>query len=155
MDLLSARQLANSLMEKHGVKTQGWRFAFDDSVAHFGLCSYRQKVIFLSRPMTLTITEEKVTDTILHEIAHILCPGHGHDAEWKRVAKSIGCRGERCGNIANEAISETRLEKFKKYKYNFTYTCPQCNNVTYSNDLWRGATCRNGHPAVNYKIKKN
>jgi hypothetical protein len=155
MDLLSARQMANSLLEFHGLKDQGWRFAFDDSVSHFGCCSYREKVIYLSRPMTLTITEDKTKDTILHEVAHGLCPGHNHDDEWKRVAKSIGCRGERCGNITKEAIDETRLEKFKKYKYNYTYTCPTCGNITYSNKLYRMAYCNNNHKPINYKIKKN
>lgn len=156
MQLLQARLLANHYLNLHGLSKSGWRFAFDESVSHFGCCSYREKVIFLSRPMTLTITEEKTIDTILHECAHALIgPGHNHDAEWKKVAKSIGCRGERCGNINKEALSEVRLEKFKKLKYKYTYTCPTCKFITFANEVHRDACCQKEHDPIKYKIKKN
>jgi len=158
MDLLSARRLANDLLEQHGLKDQGWRFAFDDSRSHFGCCSYRQKVIFLSRVFTLTITDEKVKDTILHEIAHSLCPGHYHDEVWKRVARSIGCRGDRCGDITKEAIDDVKLEKFRKATNNYSYTCPECNYINYHRKELRGAYCSkcytNSRKIVLFKIKK-
>lgn len=141
MNLLSARNLAEQLMEQHGVKSQGWRFAFDESKTHFGCCEYKRKVIFLSRLFTLTINEDKVKDTILHEIAHALTPGHHHDIVWKNVAKSIGCRGERCGDIVKEAISDTKLEQFKKAITNYSYTCPECNNIIHHKKLFRNAYC--------------
>ena len=156
MDILQARILANHLMEHHELKSKGWRFAFDDSLKHFGCCNYTKKVIFLSKPMVLTITEEKTKDTILHEIAHaIVGHEHHHDEVWKKFAISIGCNGERCGNLEKESISETRLEKFNKLKYKYTYTCPSCTNIAYSKDLYRNAVCKNGHDMVKYKIKKN
>lgn len=156
MQLLQARILANHYLNLHGLSESGWRFVFDDSVSHFGCCDYNKKVIFLSKPMTLTITEEKTIDTILHECAHaIVGPGHGHDAEWKKVAKSIGCRGERCGNINKEALNEVRLEKFKKLKYKYTYTCPTCKFITFANEVHRDACCQKEHDPIKYKIKKN
>jgi predicted SprT family Zn-dependent metalloprotease len=156
MDIIQARILANQLIEFHGLKSKGWRFAFDDSLRHFGCCNYTKKVIFLSKPMVLTITEEKTQDTILHECAHAIVGfEHHHDEVWKKCAISIGCRGDRCSDLTKESISETRLEKFQKLKYKYTYICPTCNNITYSNSLYRNAGCKTGHDMVKYKIKKN
>lgn len=152
MKEIAARNLANALLEEHGLRDKGWRFAFDESKSHFGLCDYRRKVIFLSRIFCLTITDEHVKDTLLHEIAHALTPGHGHDAIWKAKARSIGCTGDRCGNIANEAKDEKSLERFNRLKYKYSYTCPECKNVIYHKKLVRGAICK--CKSVRYKIKK-
>jgi hypothetical protein len=35
-------------------------------------------------------------DVLLHELAHALTPGHGHDDVWKNVAQALGCSGHRC-----------------------------------------------------------
>jgi hypothetical protein len=157
MDLLIARRLAGELMQQHGLIASGWRFAFDDSTRCFGKCNYGKKVIFLSRPLTLVVKDEKVKDTILHEIAHCLCPGEHHNAIWKQKAISIGCRGERCGDVTKEAIDEFRLDKFKKVCYDYQYTCPTCSYITYSNHVNRTALCSKCYVKgtnVYYKIKK-
>jgi hypothetical protein len=38
----------------------------------------------------------KTRDTILHEIAHALTPGHNHDSVWRAKSIEIGCDGKRC-----------------------------------------------------------
>lgn len=96
MNLNDTRALAELLMEKHGIDKQGWRFKFDNSVKRFGLCSYANRAISLSRHLCLANDESSVENTILHEIAHALVgPSHGHDSTWKFWAKSIGCDGSR------------------------------------------------------------
>lgn len=158
MELLTARKLSNDIMEKHGLKADGWRMAFDDSTRCFGKCNYGKKVIFLSRPLTLVVKDEKVVDTILHECAHALVgPGHNHNAIWRQKAISIGCRGERCGDVTKEAIDEFRLDKFKKVCFDYQYTCPTCNDITYANHVNRTALCNKCYikgTNVYYKIKK-
>lgn len=158
MDLLIARRLANSLMEQFGLKELGWRFAFDESKSHFGCCNYREKVIFLSRIFCLTIVDTKVKDTILHEISHVLTPGHGHDIIWRAKAISIGCNGERCGNITKEAASEFLLDKFKKAINNYQTTCPVCGRVGYSKHIIDTSCglCSPGkyNPIFKLKLKK-
>lgn len=39
-------------------------------------------------------------DTVLHEMAHILTPGQGHNQNWKNVAVKIGCNGNRCHSLS-------------------------------------------------------
>ena len=142
MDLLSIRHLANKLLEEHGLKAKGWRFAFDESKSRFGSCHYNIKVIFISRLFALVIKDEKVLDTLLHEISHALVgSGHGHNEVWRRKAISMGCNGERCGDLTKEAASELLLQKFKKAIHNYQLTCPECENISYCKKEMRNCLC--------------
>lgn len=108
MNLLEAKNLANDLMAKHGILDQGWRFQYDNARRRFGRCSYRTKTISLSKHLVSLNDLEKVKDTILHEIAHALTPGHGHDRVWQRKAIEIGCNGERCYSSFDVQQPESR-----------------------------------------------
>lgn len=94
MNLTQAKQLAISLMVEHGISH--WRFEFNRAKKSLGKCSYRKRVISLSVYFTELNDEKTVRNTILHEIAHALTPGHHHDEVWRRKAIEIGCNGERC-----------------------------------------------------------
>jgi predicted SprT family Zn-dependent metalloprotease len=119
MELGKAEQIATKLMQEHGLV--GWRFSFGKTKKIAGLCNHRFKYIELSQYLTFLNTEEHVTNTILHEIAHALVGiGHGHDYIWKQKAREIGCDAERC-----YAKDTNRPEG--KYKG----TCINCGNVQY------------------------
>lgn len=51
------------------------------------------------------------TDTIPHEVAHLVCAalglGRGHNAGWKRVAIALGSKGERCHRLKLEPARKT------------------------------------------------
>jgi predicted SprT family Zn-dependent metalloprotease len=96
MNLIQAKKLAIELMSDHGLLDTGWSFELDNAKTRFGVCRYRSKRIGLSQPLTLVNNEAEVRDTILHEIAHALTPGHHHDSVWKAKCREIGCRDERC-----------------------------------------------------------
>lgn len=96
MELIKANALAFDLMGQHGLFIKGWKFEWTNSIRQAGICSYRRKMIGLSKAVTKYHSEEEVRDTILHEIAHALCPLHGHDAVWKAKAIEIGGNGKRC-----------------------------------------------------------
>lgn len=81
-------------MAEHGLA--GWTFAFDRAVRRAGSCRYDTRRITLSRALTQLHTQAEVRDTVLHEIAHALCPGEGHSQKWRRTAISIGSTGQRC-----------------------------------------------------------
>jgi hypothetical protein len=99
MELNKAKQLAINLMTEHGLIGNGWSFKFDHAKRRYGCCAYSKRIISISGPLTEIREQDKVKNTILHEIAHALVgAGHGHDSVWKEKALEIGCNGERCGN---------------------------------------------------------
>jgi predicted SprT family Zn-dependent metalloprotease len=141
MDLYSAHTLVNELMEKHGIKQQGWKFNFDNSRRRFGCCKYRLKVITLSKYLTYLNDEKEVRNTILHEIAHALTPGHHHDWVWKAKAKEIGCTGDRCYSSKSVTTPESRYiaicsgcgHKHKKHRLTRSVcSCGYCSGVGYN-----------------------
>ena len=91
-----ALELARELMRGHGLFEAGWRFAFDHARRRFGCCNYTRKLITLSRTLTLLNGEAEVRDTLLHEIAHALCPDDGHGARWRAKCREIGAQPRRC-----------------------------------------------------------
>ena len=101
-------------------RTLGYKFEFDNAKQRFGACHYRTKKITLSRPVcevNLDKLETKITDTILHELAHAFSvhfygsEGKGHGSHWKNIAWAIGCDGNRCydGNKINQPKSKYTL----------------------------------------------
>ena len=114
-----ARQLAWDLMRRHGLAESGWRFEFDHARRRFGCCNYTRKTISLSKPLTLLNAEPEVRDTLLHEIAHALCPGDGHGARWRATCHRIGARPKRCYTDA-AVVSPPRPPA------PYQYGCRQC-----------------------------
>jgi predicted SprT family Zn-dependent metalloprotease len=95
MDLFRAEREAKMLMAAHGLT--GWRFEWDNAKRRFGRCRHSDRLISLSRVLTVQRTEDAVRNTMLHEIAHALVgASHGHNEVWRRKALSIGCDGRRC-----------------------------------------------------------
>src|SRR5690606_36848092 len=94
MKIEMAEALAKELMQTY--KLDDYSFQFDASVRRFGYCNNHTKIISFSKHLTELNSEDQVKSTILHEIAHALTPGCGHNEVWKRVARAIGDDGERC-----------------------------------------------------------
>ena len=79
------------LMDRHGL--QGWALRFSGARKKLGECRAREKLILLSRTHAVNGPPERVTDTILHEIAHALAgPAAGHGPAWKAIAERLGAR---------------------------------------------------------------
>ncbi|MCI5825709.1 MAG: SprT-like domain-containing protein [Arcanobacterium sp.] len=92
VDIDSVRALANELMAQHGiVGSSGWSFGFDHARRRAGQTDFARRRITLSAPLMRLYSESEVRGVLLHEIAHVLAgAGHHHDAEWKRIAQTIG-----------------------------------------------------------------
>lgn len=104
MDLKAAATMAIDLMRHHGLFEKGYSFKWMHAKTANGYCNYTDKTIGLSKPLTAVRNEDRVLNTILHEIAHALCPERGHGQAWKLLAVSIGAEPKRCGDIAAEGI---------------------------------------------------
>jgi len=118
MNLRKARKLAIHLMSEHGAIARGYTFEFNNSKRVAGICSYSKRTVELSKPLTLLADEADVRKTILHEIAHVLCPHHGHDNIWKQKLLEIGGNGNRC--YSHESTLGQAYVSIAKYKG----TCP-------------------------------
>ena len=115
--LSEAITLGNSLMQKHGLLAEGWRFALNSRRSSLGMCFYWKKEIAVSRYNVIYNSEDVVRNTILHEIAHALAGKrneYGHGPIWKQIAISIGCNGERCGSMYTPP--------------KFVGVCPKCSD---------------------------
>jgi len=92
MNIDNAVDLAKRLMWVN--KLRGWRVCLNKDLANMGLCDYAAKTIYLSSTLVLLCKYGSVRNTILHEIAHALTPGHGHDAVWRRKCLILGGDGK-------------------------------------------------------------
>ena len=118
MNLTHAKRMADDLMADHGLWS--WKFQFDNAKRRFGRCSHGRKLISLSAPLTAINDEDKVRDTILHEIAHALAGHHaGHGPIWQRKCIEIGAKPERCYDASDVNMVETK----------YVGTCPKCQRT--------------------------
>lgn len=161
MDIQTAGQLAVSLMDKHHLLTKGWEFKFDNAKRRCGACSYTRKQIRLSRSYAQLNEVAEVTDTILHEIAHALCPTDAHHGHfWKLQAIAVGARPETCA--ASNVVSVPgkyfgickdcgqRFERYKRMRANtvissFHTDCRKAGRANRGRIEWHH---RNGQPMV-------
>jgi predicted SprT family Zn-dependent metalloprotease len=112
--------VATYLLRQHGLYEQGWRFAWDRGLRRAGCCKHRLKQVTLSRHYVELNVADKLTDvldTILHEIAHALTPGHHHDAVWKAKCVEVGAEPKRCYNSDKVVMPKGR----------FVANCPSCS----------------------------
>lgn len=136
MNPYKAQLLAQQLIELHLPNT-GWKFKFDSAKRRFGQCNYSKRYISLSKPLTIANDEDEVRDTILHEIAHALTPGHGHDHIWKSICRSIGANPQRCYTS----------EQVQGIEAPYALYCPTCDVVVEeryrrTSTTWSHKTCR-------------
>ena len=97
---------------------EGWDVDFDNAKRRAGVCKYGPQVISFSRHFLTNAPLDEIRNTVLHEIAHILAGYNaGHGPEWVRIAKSIGCDGQRC----------TTAPVATDYRYEFV--CDHCDMV--------------------------
>lgn len=80
--------VARFLMDEHGLQNV-W-LTFRHMTCTLGQYSKRKNRIQLSTYFIALKSYRIMVNTVLHEIAHALTPGHGHDLIWKQKEKEIG-----------------------------------------------------------------
>lgn len=97
MDRDALLQTAVKLFVRHGLA--GWSIAFRNFGHRLGCCLYRRKTIVLNAFYVAHNDESQVIDTLLHEIAHALTPGHRHGPVWKAMAQRLGATPRACSKL--------------------------------------------------------
>lgn len=138
--------LARKLLNTHGLHF--WEFKFNRQKRNLGLCHFPTEThsgqISLSKHFIELNSDEKIRETLLHEVAHALSWERyrhtGHGKIWKEIAREIGCKPERCCNDTDLIMPEIRHHtvylahcslcnrNFKKYRLhkNIYYYCNKC-----------------------------
>ncbi|QNJ59394.1 SprT-like protease [Gordonia phage BigChungus] len=91
MDRTDVRDLFDamtSVLELHG-----WRLKFDNARRRAGQCNYSMRTISISAPLLEVRTFADTLETITHELAHAVTPGHNHDYTWKKMHRDMGGNG--------------------------------------------------------------
>jgi predicted SprT family Zn-dependent metalloprotease len=103
METDKAKELALSEMRKWGLLPT-WKFRFNKRKRALGLCSPRDRTIYLSSYFLNKVSDAETLDTIRHEIAHALeAVRHGtsgHGPVWKAIAVEVGAKPERTCKVA-------------------------------------------------------
>jgi hypothetical protein len=147
MDRQTAYNLTKSELDKHGLKDWGVRISSDPNQPYLGLCMYRDKVIIINAHHADIHPDAEIIDTIKHEVAHALMPGHGHDSVWADKAREIGCTNTlpcshlnlpenvidaiRSGQMVEMTVEE-ETHVIRRPKYTVTRLqdkCPDCGKV--------------------------
>lgn len=143
MNLYEAAHLARTLMNGHGLAD--WAFGFDHARRRFGACNYTRRRITLSRSLVLLNGIDEVRDTILHEVAHALCPGDKHGPRWRATCARIGATPKRC-YTDDDVVSPPRTPA------RFEIGCARCGWWTPRRRRTRGKyVCRTCRGRVVYR----
>ena len=98
-----------------------WAFEFSKHKTFAGMCYYDEQLIVLSKYFVLHNSEEKIINTMLHEIAHALAPrGSGHNSKWRKIFKYLLIEHGQPINVSRCYGDETKMPKGK---YRITCTC--------------------------------
>ncbi|QXN73599.1 SprT-like protease [Gordonia phage AikoCarson] len=89
-----ARHLARELLDAVGLAT--WGVRIDNAKRRAGVCRYNVREISFSAHLLALRTYDESLNTISHEVAHALTPGHKHDHVWAAKHRELGGDGLRC-----------------------------------------------------------
>lgn len=124
MNVLDAVKITRAELDKHGLTEV--RVVVNNRLTRaFGRYRYHRlnddRRIELSRKLVELNDEARVTRTILHEVAHALTEGHGHDRVWKAKCLEIGGDG-----IARYSVIDTNIPQVAKSSKLYTLKCEDC-----------------------------
>lgn len=128
MNLTDAKLIAVAEMEKWKLDKMGYHFGWHSSYKTLGKCSYKKRIISLSKSLTLANSKDQMLDTIRHEIAHALAgPYAGHGAVWKAYCLRVGCKPEQYA----------RYDETVRPRGKFNYYCERCEIHVPSTRQWK------------------
>jgi hypothetical protein len=106
---------------------EGWQFRIDKAKTRAGICNYAKREICLSRYFLASqlVNYASFYNIILHEIAHAITPGHGHDIVWQAVARGMGCDGNtHCAPFCNHKyIGMCKCQDRKHFRHQLKARC--------------------------------
>jgi predicted SprT family Zn-dependent metalloprotease len=122
-----------------------FRFEWMNKKRVIGDCSSYKQRIRLSKHFVEYLPEDKILDTILHEISHgIVGTKNGHNHVWKKKCIEIGAKPERCKTVEivghkYEANCKNECKVVAKYhrkpQWGYFGKCKTCGEGIYTNKI--------------------
>ena len=148
MTINQAIKLTEKMMNKYP-ELSYWTATYNNRKRAFGVCNYTKKQIELSSLLVPAMSDEAIKDTIIHEIAHALCPRHNHDNVWKAKCIELGGDGQRCGGSSKFKEGHVGQQKVAQQLAKYTLTCPVCGRESYKHRKpARSSSCGKCNPHV-------
>lgn len=88
-----------------------------------GKCKYGYRIIELAGWFIDNNTDEEIELTILHELAHALTRGHGHDIVWSNKCKELGGNGLRYYNQGGRNVVNPNKHRYSRKRYTLKCEC--------------------------------
>lgn len=132
MNTAAIFDLAVRTLAQYDLLNQGWKVAWDNGKRRAGACHYHTRTISLSRHILPGASDEEVRETILHEVAHALTPGHSHDGVWRRKLIEMGGTG-------------ARTHSMETPKGRYEVVCSRCGVIGHRHQAqgaWKGTVNR-------------
>ena len=133
MSVGAAQRLTNRLLIDKGLT--GWTIRFNTARRTAGTCNHAQRVITLSKYLLAQRSYEDSLQTITHEVAHALTPGHSHDYVWQRKHREMGGNGQRCfAHVDPKApysvtCCEQTYTRYRAVPTGCRHRCPRCRGI--------------------------
>ena len=141
--------MARDLMSKYS-ELSLWRFSFNNRKKSFGVCSYTTRTISISSYLCDSMTDIAIKDTLIHETAHALTIGHGHDYVWRRKCAELGGVPQRTASLSKSLRDGAILQS------KYTLTCPCCGyKIPKHRAIKHSTSCGICHPggySENFKM---
>ncbi len=120
MDLSTIRKTFDELNDRHfGGRLEAGLELSSRMTATAGKCFYRRRVIRLSR-LYLQQFPDRLPQLLLHEMIHLLVPGHG---------RAFRAQAVRCGVAPADLRDFTYCRPFapkRRSHWRYVYRCPSC-----------------------------
>ena len=132
MNINQALTLAKKIMSNHP-ELRYWSVTLNKRKRSFGVCNYTRTQIQLSSILVPVMTDEAIKNTIVHEIAHALCPKHHHDHVWQAKCIELGGNGQRVGGAEKYKDGFDGLKTVQEKLAKYTLSCPCCGKTSHKN----------------------
>lgn len=99
MNRNDAHNITRTELDKHGLNDWSVKLTLQEHAPFLGKCVYKDKTIILNAYHVDINPDNEIINTIKHEIAHALTPGHGHDIEWQAACNKTGARPVACSHL--------------------------------------------------------
>jgi superfamily II DNA or RNA helicase len=101
MTRIEASSYLRDKLNHYGLTDWSVRLSQNAESRFLGMCSHKDKTIILNAHHIDIHPTPDVKNTILHEVAHALTPGHAHNDVWVAKAREIGCDNTMpCSNLS-------------------------------------------------------